>query len=75
MSDHIVAALLSSSIVLWTNNSIQNRYLYSIMYNSYYGVVGVNGSPDYDLMESSDVIKDYMFQRLTSRQQVEETVS
>lgn len=45
------------------------------MYNSYYGVVGVNGSPDYDLMESSDVIKDYMFQRLTSRQQVEETVS
>ena len=65
MTDHIVSALLSVFIVLWTNNSIHNSYFYSIMYNSY-SFQTIKTNPDYALVESADLIKDYMFQRLVA---------
>lgn len=64
MTDHIVSALLSVFLVLWTSNSIHNRYFYSIMYNSYSFQTVTKASPDFALTESPDMIKDYMFQRL-----------
>ena len=56
MTDHIVSALLSVFLVLWTSNSIHSRYFYSIMYNSYSFQTVTKASTDFALAESPDMI-------------------